>query len=201
DHQSGALELLLATSLSPIALLNAQRQALWEQFGGWLKLLAVVNGLLWLAALTGQEHYDMDDGETLLIFSCFFVGGAVLLFLDFHALSWGGMAEALRGKRQHRAVLSTLARTLLPGWVAIFVFVFIGISGSVREEGILTFYLVWFLANALLAVVTASGRRRELLSNFRQLAAGDVPSRSEPKPWQSLAARPLGEPAANSPSA
>ena len=201
DRQSGALELLLATSLSPFAILHAQRQALWEQFRGWLKMLTVVNGLLWLAVSTGREHYDMNDGETLMIFSSFFVGGAILLFLDFRALSWVGMSEALRGQRQHRAVLSTLARALLPGWLAIFVFVFIGIAGVVREKGILTFYLVWFLANALIATVLAIGRRHEVLTRFRQLAAGDMPSRSASNPWPPLAAQPVGEPAANSSSA
>jgi ABC-type transport system involved in multi-copper enzyme maturation permease subunit len=202
DRRSGALELLLATPLPPVTILEGQWQALWEQFGGWLKRATLLNGLLFVAVLTASKHYDM-DGQTQAIFSLFFLGGTMLLFLDFRALGWLAMAEALRGQRQHRIVLPTLARLLLPGWLVIFVFLFVSIGSrsGPDEEALVVFYLVWALGNALLAIITAHHCRREAVTLFRRLAAGEEFQWKAGEPWPAPVPPALGESVAKSPAA
>jgi len=181
DRQSGALELLLATRLSPSEVLGGQWHTLWKQFRWLLWALTLVNLLLVFAVLGGVPG-DMGPNVALL-FSSFFLGGIVLLWVDFRAIGWLGMWTALSGIRQHRAVLNTLARILGPPWLAIFLFVAMMVSGGGSSLGtVFVCWMVWFVLSIVSARMVAVKRKRELFDGFRQLAAGDKPSPVSEKP-------------------
>ena len=69
-----------------------------------------------LAAGTARDGPPQDLAmglEERALFRTIFLGGALLLPLDFYALSWMGMLMGLRSKSHSRAVLSTLGRVLV----------------------------------------------------------------------------------------
>lgn len=179
DQRSGALELLLATPLSTAGILTGQWRALRREFSAILFGLAVVNVAMVAMALVGPKHLDM-DGEAGLIFTSFFLGGVFLLGVDFRAIGWVGMWMGVRGLRPHHAVLRTISVVLLPSWLAVFLFVFIGSNVGVSSGTIWFCWFVWIGLSVSVAQVAVARRRRELVHHFRRLAAGDL-SRSRGK--------------------
>ena len=171
DRQSGALELLLATPLPPRIILRGQLLALREHFSRPLLVVLLVNAtLFWL---TGLPANPLNYGpEERLVFRTLFLGGALVLLLDFRALSWTGMFMAMRSKSHSRAVLSTVGRVLLPPWAGIFAFALFGMAGQGLSSGTVeTFVLLWLGAGAINSLALAANARSWLLDEFRTLAA------------------------------
>jgi hypothetical protein len=108
-------------------------------------------------------------------FGLFFVGGALLLPVDFDALGWTGMAEAMAGRRHHRAVLSTLARVLGPPILLIGLVVFIGAGSGISSGGVNLIHLLWFGAGLVTSRWVAGNRKAVLRQHFRRLAIGEIP--------------------------
>ena len=110
--------------------------------------------------------------EERLVFRTLFLGGALVLLLDFRALSWTGMFMAMRSKSHSRAVLSTVGRVLLPPWAGIFAFALFGMAGQGLSSGTVeTFVLLWLGAGAINSLALAANARSWLLDEFRTLAA------------------------------
>lgn len=172
DRASGALELLLATPLRPEQILEGQWLVLRRQFGGWLGLVVGLNLLLLLRfILPGALTISSRD---TFMFSCFLLGGTVLVCTDFLALGWTGMALGLRGQRHPRAVLGTLLRVILPPWVALFLFIFLSVGARASRQDVTAFYIVWWLGSLVLSLVLARWHRQEITHKFRSLAAGET---------------------------
>jgi ABC-type transport system involved in multi-copper enzyme maturation permease subunit len=168
DRLSGALELLLVTPLQPRDILSGQQRALRRFF--WMPTARLV--LLNLALIL-LIHYGLDIGSSdQRIFTGIFLGGILALFVDTFALSWIGMEMGLRGKRQHRAVLATLGRVLLPNWLGAFLLVFVARSGtgiSHAEGDILI--MSWFLLGFGIDLVLGLRAKQRLQRRFREIAS------------------------------
>jgi ABC-type transport system involved in multi-copper enzyme maturation permease subunit len=162
DQLSGALELLLVSPLSVPQILRGQRRALWQIFRGPILLTLLTNlGLCWL--LLGPNPMHM-DGDGLIIFCEMYAGGALLLFVDFYALSWVGMWMALQTRRHHRAVFATIARVMLTPCLMIVFLVFLTIGGrNLTQEAVKTLAVLWFGLSAVIALAFAHRAKSGLL--------------------------------------
>lgn len=171
DRASGALELLLSTPLAPTTILAGLRRALAGSFALRIAVICAVNiGLVWLVH---RGSMGMTKGERD-IFTTMFLGGLILFPLDDYALTWAGMLAGLRGTRHHRAVLITLARVMLPGWIGIFVFVVLGFSGLLGSgESVALMTVIWIVLNWIWSMVLVIRSKRQLAAGFRELAAGE----------------------------
>jgi hypothetical protein len=176
DRSSGALELLLATPLSPLDIVRGQLAALRRHFLRPMLLLSLVNVLFFWMAL-GPDPLSF-GGKDAAIFGRIFFGGGVLLFVDFHALGWIGMLAGLRARRHTRAVASTLARLMLPAWLGLAAIFMLGAVGrNLGQETVSNLISAWFLCSGAYSIVMALSAKRQLLGNFRLLTAG-LPSRA-----------------------
>lgn len=177
DRASGTLEVLLVTPLSPANILRGQRAAFRGSAFGPVLICSFLNlALIWL--LNGPNPMQM-RGTDLRIFNGMFIGGIVVFLADTFALGWVGMETALRKPGLQRAVFATLRRVMLAPWIGIFLFVFLGIGGAFgRQETLALLSTLWFIASAILDLVTGFGARFRLDWNFRRFAAGEaIPTR------------------------
>jgi len=197
DRLSGALELLLVTPLQPRDILSGQRRAL-RRFSraprAWLVLLN--------AALIFLIHYSAGLGmgtSDRWIFTIIFVCGILALFADSFALSWIGIEMGLRGKRQHRAVLATLGRVLLPNWLGAFLLVFVGLSGvQISQTGWVNLITTWFLFGFGIDLVFGLRAQWRLQRRFREIASGPLSKEVKARRADSTAALGFGHRPLNS---
>lgn len=184
DRQSGALELLLATALTPEEIIAGQWQTLCRQFRPFLWALTLMNVALTLMALVFRPSNMGVD--VALTFSSFFLGGIVLLWMDFYALGWFGMWMALRGARSHRVVLFTLARILGPPWLVVFLFLaLVAFGRGLTRESLWVCWTVWLTLSIMNSYASVVRRKKMLLQDFRRLAVGDEPAKAigPLQPW------------------
>ena len=168
DRLSGAVELLLVTPLAPDKILQGQWRRLIDCFKGPLCLAILINvGMICLVNWSEPLRMSAKDRG---IFTGMFLGGIVALLLDFVVLGWVGMWLGLRGKRHHLAVLGTLGRVMLPGWLGIFLINVLGYGGAISSpEGPVFF---WFMGVILTALVLGTIVKGKLTRDFRQIASG-----------------------------
>src|SRR5262249_51173257 len=162
---SGALELLLGTPLQPRDILSGQQRALRRFFwapGAWLVLLNLA--LLIMIHTSDALGMDPSDQGT---FTGIFLAGILALFTDLFALSWIGIEMGLRGKRQHRAVLATVGRVLLPNWLCAFLLVFVAESSNGDPDILIA---IWFLIGFGIDLFFGLLAKRRLLRRFREIA-------------------------------
>lgn len=162
---TGALELLLATPLAAADIIGGQRRAQAQLWRRPFRILAGINGLLFLSVMFFAEVLGMSRKD-VEIFSEWFLGGLAALCVDYWALRWVGMASALQARNQSRAVLMTLGRVMAPGWAGLVV-PGVLIPAVNEHWKILALFLVWHAACMINGVVQARFARRALLSEFR----------------------------------
>lgn len=172
DRRSGALELLLATPLEPRAILDGQKLALHRQFFGPLFALTAINVVLLATAFIFHKHLSM-RGDDLLIFTELFVGGILMLLLDFSAAGWVGMWHGLTIKKHPHAVMHTVARLMLIPWLMIFFLIALAQGFRSAGSAFVTFG-IWLAIGAAVDLVTAGLARSELESRFRVLASKNI---------------------------
>jgi ABC-type transport system involved in multi-copper enzyme maturation permease subunit len=173
DVLSGALELLLVTPLPPRDILSGQRRALRQSFRAPTIWLSLLNGAL-IVLIHGSAVLGMGSSDQR-IFTGIFLGGIVALFADSFALSWVGMEMGLRGKRQHRAVLATLGRLLLPNWLLAFLLVFVANSRSgISDAQAATMVACWFVFGFGIDLALGLRAKWRLHRRFREIAAGPL---------------------------
>ncbi len=133
------------------------------------------------------------------IFTIIFVCGILALFADSFALSWIGIEMGLRGKRQHRAVLATLGRVLLPNWLCAFLLVFVAQSGRgiTHSEGDILI-TSWFLLGLGIDLVLGLRAKRRLQRRFREIASGRLSKEVKARRADSTAALGFGHRPLNS---
>ncbi len=176
DRHSGALELLLVTPLTVREIMAGQSRAMWRSFAGQLTALTVMN--LALLVFLAQSGIFRRDSDAAGIFGLVLVGGIAMLYLDMFALVRVGMWTALTCKRHARAFLATVLRILLPPWLAIFFFLFLGIIGAFGggSGGPLGIIFLWFCIGGMTDIFGASPALANLETNFRAIAAtGQAP--------------------------
>lgn len=167
DRQSGALELLLVTPLSISKILSGQRRALRETFR-WPMIFAGLVSLCMFLLMTGKNPVGIRGDERIVFFEMY-IGGAILLPLDAFALSWVGMAMAMKKRGHHRAIYATFARVMLPPWLAIMLFIFLGIGGTHFSSGdMIGFVALWMFGSATVDLIQAGAARTRLAGLLRE---------------------------------
>jgi ABC-type transport system involved in multi-copper enzyme maturation permease subunit len=147
DLRSGALELLLVTPLSTKQIVTGQRRALRALYLKPMLLVWFTNlVLLWL--ILGPDPLGM--GPFQAPFFCeLVIGGAIMLWVDFHALSWIGMWMGLQKGKHYLAILATLGRVMLVPWLAILFLVFLSVGGrAISDPAIRVLAVLWFILAA-----------------------------------------------------
>ena len=168
DRQSGALELLLVTPVSVDTILQGQKRALTRHFRWPLLILCAVNlGLCLSVTQSASLHMGHGDQD---IFTELFLGGIVMLLMDFHALGWVGMWRGLNSPKHSRAVIGTLLRVLAPNWLAIFLLIFTRPSFR-SESDVVVVFTLWFVLGGIVDVVAGIVARENLRTSFRRLVA------------------------------
>jgi ABC-type transport system involved in cytochrome c biogenesis permease component len=166
DRQSGALELLLVTPLPISKIVSGQRRALREIFR-WPIIFAELLNLCVFLLLTVENPLRM--GNDRVIFCEMYIGGAILLVLDASALSWVGMAMAMKKRGHHRAIYATFARVMLPPWLAILLFIFLGIGGArINSDDMMGFVGLWLFGSVLVDLIQVGIARTRLAGLFRE---------------------------------
>ena len=145
DKLSGALELLLVTPVPEWQILQGQARALRNRFAGLFLLLLMVNFVLCGVIFFLREKLHMSDKDQM-IFIELFIGGILMLFLDFKALSTVGMLVALRAKRHTRAVIGAIWLVMFIPWAAVFLLIFLAQAGRFLNGpgSAAVVFAVWF---------------------------------------------------------
>ena len=99
--------------------------------------LVFVNLCICFAVLTRPRLLAMDPTDQA-IFIELFLGGILMLLVDFNALQTVGMWMAIRAQRQQRAVLGTLGRVMLVPWAGILLVVFLSRAFNISQIGFAT---------------------------------------------------------------
>ncbi len=168
DRQSGALELLLVTTLPVNAIIQGQRAALQRHFRRPVLLLVALNATLILTVLCFPGPLQMDDGDQV-IFCELFLGGILLLLFDFAALSWAGMWHGIT-RSGARAVLITVLKVMGVPWLLIVLLM--SAQPRVNEAGIFVIFGFWIATGLVIDLVIIANARTKLVQQFRSAAAG-----------------------------
>jgi ABC-type transport system involved in multi-copper enzyme maturation permease subunit len=117
DLQSGALELVLSTSLTVDEVLRGQLLALKQQFARPIAAVLLLDASLVILSLTGAPPRNLADA---LEFISLFVAGMIVLVADLFTLSWVGMWMGLTAKHINKASGETIGRVLGLPWIALY---------------------------------------------------------------------------------
>jgi ABC-type transport system involved in cytochrome c biogenesis permease component len=177
DRASGAMELLLVTPLAPRQIVEGQRRALWHFARGPFFLCALLNVLL-LFLLVFKSPFG--STSTSFIWQVAILGGIILLGVDYYALSWLGMWHGLTRKRHHHAVLHTLARVMLPPWIAAFVIITTLTGGAGWANQVLIY---WFVVSVIASVMSGQFAQARLQEGFRRTVRAGVEFQEKPWEW------------------
>jgi len=181
DRQSGALELLLVTPLSPADIIRGQQQALRRLFRRPKWILVFMNLLLlWQIAWPSGGRWMGPDRS---IFAIIFAGGIVLLLADCHVLGPAGIWSALTTRRHSRAILKTIRNVLLPAWLATFCFWFVALTGGmISSETVTTLVVAWVILGLAVDGMVLARTTSQLNSTFRELVANGHSLAPDPAP-------------------
>jgi hypothetical protein len=167
DRRSGALELLLVTPLPVEQIVVGQGRVLTAIFLGPMALAALANVAL-LSVMLSSDALDTEP-EVRAVYGEIFLGGVVMLLVDFYALRWVGMWMALRARRHPRAIFGTLARVMFLPWLAILCFVLLGSSGAGFSTGdVAGLTTVWLLLGLTVDLAFAGRAKSQLLRSLRE---------------------------------
>jgi len=178
ERRSGTIEALLVTPISEAEVIAGQRRALGSLFAGPAVLVMVTSLVLGsgpaVVSLANGSFYA--DNPLFLVAG---IGGAALLFFDFHALSLVGLWLAVKVPGHRRAVFGTLARVMLGPWLAAACLVLIrGLGGGVAFESI----ICWLGVSVLIDLALANWARDELIRGLRDHAPQSTAPKAMPEP-------------------
>ncbi len=179
ERRSGTIEPLLVTPISEAEIVAGQKRALVSLFAGPMLLVLVTNLVplfmtVWLSLHLGGVR--LHDAPLFFVAG---IGGAAMLFFDFHALSLVGMWLAVKVPGHRRAVFGTLARVMLGPWLAVACLVLIrGLGGSVALESL----ICWLGVSALIDLSLANWAKEELIRGLRDHAPQSVAPETTPEP-------------------
>jgi len=162
DRWSGALEILLSTSLSVRDIVRGQLLALQRQF---LSPLVLVLFLDFIFLSTQARNSD---------WVILWLAGMGMLVADAIAIPWVGMWMAITAKHANRAAGATLARICMLPW-ALFIASMILIAtplvvSRMRAPSEKFVIGIWFIIGLITDIVFASWAYSRLHENFRVLS-------------------------------
>jgi hypothetical protein len=95
-----------------------------------------------------------------------------LLYTDCFVMGPAGVWSALTTKRHARAILKTIRTVLLPSWLGILLFWFIGVTGGGMSVGTVHGMVVaWVVLGLGINIGVQAFTTRQLNFDFRELAA------------------------------
>lgn len=161
DRATGAMELLLTTSLTDREIVEGRWRALRRQFLGPMVATLVLDAfLLVLASANEPREFGYALGFVLL--------SMAFLVLDLWAIGWLGLWAGVSGSSRTVAS-SVMARiVVLPVlvWIPLMAASAIGAGGG---EGSMAFAL-WALIGTFNSVIWGARSRRQLEERFREMA-------------------------------
>jgi hypothetical protein len=179
-RRNGNLELLLVSPLEERKIIEEQEQALKVHFSGVQRYIILINLLMCAGALIFPEELSMSH-EDQGMFLELFLGGILMLLLDFRALGAVGMLMALRIPRQNRAILASFARVLCIPWAAIFLLVFLGIGGGLNGMRPGVVFAIWFGIGVVTDLAAGSAARALLARGMRECQETKLPILANPR--------------------
>lgn len=171
DRGSGALELLLTTPVEVGQIASGHGKALRRSQRQALAGTLAMNGLLEVWIFLLYDHLDMDQ-FAWLIFSMWFVGGALLTLSDMRTLRWLAIRQAGHPRSQLKAAGIILSTLQIPTWL-LFVLAFIISIESGEEEVMAMIFAAWIVACMGYNAWLVRRCRTWLRTDFRRHAAGD----------------------------
>jgi ABC-type transport system involved in multi-copper enzyme maturation permease subunit len=188
ERQAGALELLLVTPVHVRAVIQGELAALKRQFALPMVLLTLVN-VAFAGVLLGFDPPGMRDDRWWV--AEIFLWGAVILWLDGHALMRVGMFTGSKARSHHKAALGTVLRVMVPPWAGVVLFfLLVMLPGGLSEAGFIFCMNGWFVLCALLDVVLILHMKTVLEANLRRLCAGEQLAYGGPFAESPLVAEP-----------
>ncbi len=165
----GAWELLLVTPLRPAAIIQGAWRALWRVFAPSFTVLLVLNGFILFLLPHLTSFWSRQNHAFLLSAS---LGGMALLWLDAWALTWKGLAEAIRSQSHLRAMVGALGWVMVPSWAAILLmFMKMTSMGWYNSRpSRLALWAAWFVPTILSSLVIGFRARARVRRDF--LAGG-----------------------------
>lgn len=166
DRAGGLFELLIVSGVDPHNLVEGHRRALLGQFAPAMLALGGLHVALFLRLIFPDTPLAAQSTLGLLVV------GALLLYVDAHALVLQGLRQALRQPGPLEAFRTTYLRVMIPGWIGLLV---PGVLLLTRPtgSGTVTFYLaLWILFSLVASRWTGKRARIDLEYGFLQLAAG-----------------------------
>ena len=118
DQQSGALELVLVTTLSDRAILKGHCQALRKLSHNTVLLLITLNLVLEFSVLLFQAPLHIGS-SAMTMFSSLFIGGILLAVADFSALRWVALLHGLRASNHVKAASLAFCSTMILPWIGM----------------------------------------------------------------------------------
>jgi ABC-type transport system involved in cytochrome c biogenesis permease component len=202
DRRSGALELLLSSSLAVQEIVRGEQLALRRQFAKPVLAVLALDILLLYRGLV------YDDGAPIMI-----AAGMALLLISFWALRWVAMWQALLVSHLNRALAATVLRMLVLPW-AVFFAVYLGVAFGYQLTGKSTsdlpveaLVICWFIIGAANHLLFGSSAKRKFLRGFREMATQTGQPRDHKSQraarisslWNWIGRRPEAQPQASEP--
>jgi hypothetical protein len=191
DQQSGAMELLLVSTLPESSILEGHQQALREISQLPLVLLFGLNIVLEVFAFSFRLRLTIQRDD-LLIFTTLFIGGIALAAADFRALSWVGLLKGLQTATHVKAVLLTLSSVMVFPWVGLGLAIAFATSGPSRGTTFAAVFFIWIVLSLIYDWVVIRHCRRRLHGNFVGWRRKDIKGWGDEGQFSFLATRPAG---------
>jgi ABC-type transport system involved in multi-copper enzyme maturation permease subunit len=176
DRTTGGLEVLLTTPLPVDQILADYWRGLRVRFAASRLLAVVVNAVACVLILTRSVRPSLPDNDAWWLLALLATGTA-FVWLDGRALTWAALRAALRARTAGRAMLAATARVLLPGWVAILLWMLWCTNGNSQKSMLHATLLAWMLGFTAWDLWRAWRDRRWLEQNLRASAAGELARR------------------------
>jgi hypothetical protein len=186
NMRSGALELVLSSSITIEDILRGQLRALRRQFF-WPTAIVLLADLLLL--LLGIHHEGSQNTKAWMS-EAFVICLCMIMFVsDMYVLAWSGMWQGLVAKDPKKASGAATVRILFLPWLYLMGFmVAIGMSGAPQILG--ASVVIWFVIGLINNGVFLSTSQDFLRTQFRSVVMQRYSAEpTKPSLWDSLPPR------------
>lgn len=174
DRHSGALELLLVSTLPPNSILEGHHRVLAMQAMKPVALLVGLNALLEIFVLLFADTLHMDR-ESTVMFTTFFLGGMVLAAADFATMRWLALWHGLRAPTHVKAALRSYSALMLLPWAGLGLLIAILSNTQPRVTGMAVLLSFWMFACLLYDAFLVRSASVRLQPGLRHLVSETSP--------------------------